>query len=110
MLFFQIFLAAGYGYAHAATRWLAPRRQAVMHALLVLAALCCLPITPDAVWKPAPDDDPVLRILRPPAACWSLACFALHLQLCGSVMPHPSLVKPTFPKFPILPLAVILHI
>jgi hypothetical protein len=43
MVFFQALLLAGYAYAHALTRWLRPRSQLVVHALLLLAPL--LPLT-----------------------------------------------------------------
>jgi hypothetical protein len=44
-------------------RHLAQRRQIVLHIGLITAALLLLPITPDAGYKPAGDDDPVRRIL-----------------------------------------------
>lgn len=63
MLFFQVVLLAGYGYAHLATR--AGRiRQGYLHLGMLLAALPFLPITPSAeLWKPAPGDAPVAKIL-----------------------------------------------
>ncbi|MCM2358638.1 MAG: fused MFS/spermidine synthase [Geobacteraceae bacterium] len=63
MLFFQVVLLAGYGYAHLAT--LAGRtRQGYLHLGMLLAALPFLPITPSAeLWKPAPGDAPVAKIL-----------------------------------------------
>jgi len=63
MLFFQLLLLAGYLYAHLITRYLAQRRQVVIHIGLIAAALLLLPITPDAGYKPAGDEDPTLRIL-----------------------------------------------
>lgn len=63
MVFFQCALLLGYAYAHWTTRWLAPRRQAVLHALLLLVSLFALPIIPDAAWKPAGDAAPISRIL-----------------------------------------------
>jgi len=62
MVFFQVVLFAGYAYAHALTR-LRPRTQLIFHALLMLGALLCLPISPADSWKPAGDEDPVGRIL-----------------------------------------------
>src|SRR5882757_2219252 len=35
MLFFQVVLFAGYGYAHLIHRWLTPRSQGLCHALLL---------------------------------------------------------------------------
>ena len=62
MLFFQVLLFAGYAYAHGLTR-LPSRWQFAIHGVLVLAAVCTLPIAPDARWKPNGGDDPVSRIL-----------------------------------------------
>lgn len=62
MLFFQILLFAGYAYAHGLTR-LPSRWQFGIHAVLLLAAVCMLPIAPGEKWKPANGDDPVSRIL-----------------------------------------------
>src|SRR5436190_21706607 len=63
MVFFQLVLLLGYAYAH----WLAGRadakRQALIHVVLLVASLVFLPIAPDASWKPAGGDNPVVRIL-----------------------------------------------
>jgi tetratricopeptide (TPR) repeat protein len=63
LLFFQILLLAGYAYAHCSARWLKPRAQAILHLVLLLAALALLPITPSDAWKPHDSADPTLRIL-----------------------------------------------
>ena len=63
MLFFQCVLLAGYAYAHVTTARLAPRAQAVVHTLLLAAAILLLPIMPDPGWKPAGDGEPISRIL-----------------------------------------------
>ena len=47
MLFFQVLLLGGYAYAHFTSRWLKPRTQAVVHLVLLAAALALLPITPE---------------------------------------------------------------
>jgi hypothetical protein len=63
LLFFQVALLAGYGYAH----WLGsranPRTQATVHAVLLAVSLVFLPIAPAAMWKPVSPGDPVGRIL-----------------------------------------------
>ena len=63
MVFFQFVLLLGYAYAH----WLSSRvpshRQSWIHIALLLASLAFLPIAPDAGWKPAGSDNPVVRIL-----------------------------------------------
>jgi len=63
MLFFQVALLAGYGYAHAVTA-LPRRTQGIVHLVLLAAALLCLPIAPDpATWKPQPGTEPIGGIL-----------------------------------------------
>ena len=49
MLFFQVLLLGGYAYAHFSTRRLKPRAQALLHLVLLAAALALLPITPNDV-------------------------------------------------------------
>ncbi len=63
LLCFQLLLLAGYAYAHGTTRWLSPRRQVLVHACLLVAALVLLPITPATSWQPADSQRPALRIL-----------------------------------------------
>jgi SAM-dependent methyltransferase len=76
MLFFQVLLFAGYAYAHVLARL--PRRwQWIIHGALVLAAVCALPIAPDARWKPLAADDPVERILLVLLANVALPYFVL---------------------------------
>jgi hypothetical protein len=62
ILFFQTGLLAGYLYAHALTRFLSPRRQALVHALLILVSLLTLPILPNAIWQAKPGEDPTWRV------------------------------------------------
>src|SRR5437762_4522518 len=47
MLFFQSLLFCGYAYAHLTTRFLTCRWQAIVHVVLVAAAIAMLPIKPD---------------------------------------------------------------
>ena len=63
MLFFQVLLLLGYSYAHLVSGKLPPRALAAIHAALLLVSLWFLPVTPDADWKPAGGELPVLRIL-----------------------------------------------
>ena len=63
MLFFQVLLLGGYAYAHFSTRRLKPRAQALLHLVLLAAALALLPITPNDAWKPQGADNPTLHIL-----------------------------------------------
>src|SRR5262245_61321659 len=39
MVFFQAVLLAGYGYAHVATAWLGPRKQAALHLVVLVLPL-----------------------------------------------------------------------
>ena len=63
MVFFQFVLLLGYAYAHWMTSRVPGRRQATVHIVLLVGSLAFLPITPDAAWKPAGEDSPVVRIL-----------------------------------------------
>lgn len=63
MLFFQTLLLAGYAYAHGTNAKLSPRAQAILHTVLLAAAVGLLPIAPGDAWKPAGDEEPVSRIL-----------------------------------------------
>jgi hypothetical protein len=63
LVVFQILLLAGYAYAHWISRW-SPRRQVVMHVLLLLASLAFLPITSMKEPASAQGAEPALRIAR----------------------------------------------
>ena len=63
MLFFQCILLAGYAYAHATSAKLGPRGQAILHTILLAAAVATLPILPDPSWKPEGGGEPISRIL-----------------------------------------------
>ncbi len=70
-MFFQVLLTAGYAYAH----WVAKsgRRRERYHLLLLIfsAIVLCFrgviwnsPVTPPSTWKPLPNAQPVLEILK----------------------------------------------
>jgi len=63
LMFFQMALLAGYLYSHATTRFLKARQQAILHTVLLVAAVALLPIMPGPQWKPADEKEPLLRIL-----------------------------------------------
>ncbi len=69
MLFFQVLLLAGYAYAHCLAVRLTPRRQVLLHGILLAASLAALPILPSNWWKPAGSDWPSFRILGLLTAC-----------------------------------------
>jgi len=77
MLFFQLVLLGGYAYAHFASRWLKPRQQAVVHLVLLIAAVAVLPITPADHWKPQSVDSPIGHILLLLGASIGLPYFVL---------------------------------
>src|SRR4051812_14487457 len=62
LLFFQTLLLGGYAYAHFVQR-LAPKRQAIIHLVLLAVSLAFLPIVPNPNWKPTGTEEPVVRIL-----------------------------------------------
>ncbi len=63
MLFFQVFLLAGYAYAHLNLDGFSVRWQGLLHVVLLLLALCVLPVTPQAAFKPENSEQPTLDIL-----------------------------------------------
>src|SRR5262249_47844343 len=80
MLFFQALLLAGYAYAHALARGLAPRVQAALHLALLAVALLGLPLAPGAPAGAAPPSAigaPVLEILGLLARSVALPAFLL---------------------------------
>src|SRR2546428_8336917 len=77
MLFFQVLLLGGYAYAHVLNAKLRGRGQAIVHTLLLGAAVACLPIAPAESWKPARGDEPVSRILLLLGATGGLPYFLL---------------------------------
>lgn len=63
MVFFQFVLLLGYAYSHWITTRVDSPRQNWIHIGLLVASLAFLPILPGEFWKPAGDDNPVVRIL-----------------------------------------------
>ena len=63
MLFFQTMLVGGYLYAHVLTDKVKPRRQGIVHLVVVLASLALLPISPGENFKPVGGDAPAAGIL-----------------------------------------------
>jgi SAM-dependent methyltransferase len=77
MLFFQLVLLLGYLYAHAVIRYLKPRMQMVVHTVVLAASAVVLPVYPHVSWKPAPGDEPTMRILGLLAVTIGLPYFML---------------------------------
>src|SRR4051812_5187012 len=67
MVFFQAVLLAGYGYAHATTAWLGPRRQALLHlGVLTVPFLFFLingPLAIDERWISGHEGNPIPALL-----------------------------------------------
>jgi hypothetical protein len=63
MVFFQLVLLLGYAYSHWITTRVESPRQNWIHIALLAASLAFLPIVPAEAWKPAGDENPVVRIL-----------------------------------------------
>ncbi len=73
MLFFQVLLLVGYGYAHLVGSSRSPGRQRAIHLAVLALAVALLvarmddwasPITASDAWKPGPGDHPIVAILR----------------------------------------------
>jgi spermidine synthase len=62
MLFFQVALLAGYGYAHWLSKRLSARRQVLVHGGLLGISLASLPITVNPVWKQLVQEPPGLSV------------------------------------------------
>src|ERR1051325_2521132 len=77
LLFFQVMLLGGYAYAHFTSSRLKPRAQAALHLILIVIALCLLPITPSDSWKPRGAGDPTWQILGLLAVSLGLPYFVL---------------------------------
>src|SRR5215469_12395130 len=77
MLFFQVVLLVGYAYAHFSSTLLKPRAQAILHLILLAAALAFIPITPNETWKPSDSLHPIPRILALLAVNLGLPYFVL---------------------------------
>ncbi|HEV2610736.1 MAG TPA: fused MFS/spermidine synthase [Noviherbaspirillum sp.] len=63
MVFFQVMLFLGYAYSDWVARHLPPRRQMLLHVILLAVSLITLPIVAASSWKPAGAEDPMVRIL-----------------------------------------------
>jgi spermidine synthase len=63
MVFFQALLLAGYLYAHLLSRFLTVRRQALVHAAVLLLPLLSLPIAIGRDWVPPGEASPIPWLL-----------------------------------------------
>jgi spermidine synthase len=98
MLFFQLVLLAGYGYAHLTIRYLKAKAQVQLHFALLVAGCTLLPILPSETWKPTEVGDPTVRILLLLISTIGLPYFLLsasspllqawYVRTSGSGMPY----------------------
>ncbi len=86
LLFFQVLLLGGYAYAHFSSTRLKPRGQAILHLLLLAAALLLLPIVPAESWKAHVAGNPVGHILLLLTVTIGLPYFVLSAT--GPLMQH----------------------
>ena len=77
MVFFQVVLLAGYAYSDWTSRRLKPRRQVMLHAVLIAVSLIHLTVLPGPSWKPDGTQDPTLQILMLLSASIGLPYFIL---------------------------------
>jgi hypothetical protein len=87
VVFFQIVMLAGYGYAFAASRWLPLRHHVVLHAVVLAAPAAVLPfmIQAGSVTRP-PDGNPLMWLMLLLAGTIGLPFFVLSTS--ASVFQH----------------------
>ncbi|MCB9991742.1 MAG: hypothetical protein H6867_10315 [Rhodospirillales bacterium] len=102
MLFFQALLLAGYAYAHATTKFLTVRMQALLHLALLVLFFFVLPIAIPEDWAPPADNDNLvfwqLSLMTAVAGgpFFVLAASAPMLQRWFSHTPHSDAGNPYF--------------
>jgi spermidine synthase len=77
VLFFQILLLGGYGYAHGVTRWLGSRPAGAAYLVLLLLPFATLPFAIGAEAQPPADGNPIGWLLLVLAKSIGLPFFAL---------------------------------
>ena len=101
VVFFQIVMLAGYGYAFGASRWLPLRRHVLLHAALLLAPAAVLPFTIGTGTSAPPEGNPLAWLLLLLSATIGLPFFVLStsasvFQHWLSRTDHPSARDPYF--------------
>lgn len=99
MMFFQATLLLGYGYAHFVTRWLSPRRQAVVQIVILAAAFVSLPVAVRGGYDP--DSEPITGLVALLTVSIGLPFFAVStsaplLQRWFAISGHNSAEDPYF--------------
>lgn len=98
LLFFQISVLAGYGYAYWLVRHIRPHLQTFIHGGLLIASCAILPILPSPDWATTNFGDPTVRILALLTIHVGLPCVLLsstspllqvwYVRRTGSHMPY----------------------
>lgn len=101
MVFFQTLLLAGYAYAHFSSRWLGVRRQAALHAILLMLPVLVLPIAIPYGWRPPTAHNPTPWLLMLLTAAVGLPFFVVSatsplLQRWFSTTTHRDAGDPYF--------------
>ncbi len=101
MVFYQAALLAGYGYAHATSAWLGPRRQVALHAVVLLLPLLALPIGVPPGWTPPAQGSPIPWLLSVLAVAVGLPFFVVStsaplLQKWFTATGHRAAADPYF--------------
>jgi hypothetical protein len=77
MVFYQVTLLAGYAYAHFATRWLGPRRQALVHVALLLIPFFFFPLAVSRSFLEGGEEHPILPLLGMLVVCAGMPLFVV---------------------------------
>ncbi len=101
LVFFQVALLAGYGYAHLSTRHLGLRRQPRWHLAILLLPLIALPIRLPVHWTPPAEANPTWWLLALLAVAVGLPFFVVStsaplLQRWFAATGHPQAKDPYF--------------
>jgi spermidine synthase len=101
MVFFQGALLAGYLYVHITTTWLGIRRQALLHAGLLLLPALFLPLTIHKGWSHANTTGPVTEVFSVLLMSVGLPFFVIStsaplLQKWFASTSHPAATDPYF--------------
>lgn len=98
LVFFQVSVLAGYGYAYWLARYIRLNAQLLIHGSLLIASCAFLPILPSPDWATIGIGDPTVRILGLLTTSIGLPCFLLsssspllqvwYVRRTGSSMPY----------------------
>jgi hypothetical protein len=101
MMFFQVVLLAGYGYAHISGTKAGVSRQIIIHLAILLAACIVLPVAIPRQWAPSAESNPIggmllLLLISVGPPFFVLSATAPLLQQWFARTGHPSAGDPYF--------------